>query len=102
MVYSAEEHVCKYTCLGAFITYSILQIILKEREERKQQRLQDNAASPAPAEDGVPGAESGGGLAPEQGEPWAPSCRLRPKEFLSWGDRVQQATQNPASLRPAR
>ncbi|KAM7092148.1 selenocysteine insertion sequence-binding protein 2 isoform 3-T3 [Molossus nigricans] len=49
---------------------SLKKIILKEREERKQQRLQENAASPASAGDEALDAESGGdGLAPERA-PW--------------------------------
>ncbi|XP_054583049.1 selenocysteine insertion sequence-binding protein 2 isoform X3 [Eptesicus fuscus] len=51
---------------------SLKKIILKEREERKQQRLQENAVSPAFAGDEVQDVESGDDLAPEQGEPAAP------------------------------
>ncbi|XP_060056516.1 selenocysteine insertion sequence-binding protein 2 isoform X3 [Erinaceus europaeus] len=39
---------------------SLKKIILKERQERKQQRLQENTASPASASDEVQDAESGG------------------------------------------
>lgn len=55
--------------MGALIVYSILKIILKEREERKQQRLQENAVSPALAGDEAQETESGDDLALEQGEP---------------------------------
>ncbi|KAK1334664.1 LOW QUALITY PROTEIN: hypothetical protein QTO34_005672 [Cnephaeus nilssonii] len=51
---------------------SLKKIILKEREERKQQRLQENAVSPAFAGDEVQDVESGDDLALEQGEPAAP------------------------------
>ncbi|KAM8801977.1 selenocysteine insertion sequence-binding protein 2 isoform 3-T4 [Rhynchonycteris naso] len=49
---------------------SLKKIILKEREERKQQRLQENAVSPAFVSDDVQDGESvGDNLALEQGEP---------------------------------
>ncbi|XP_037706914.1 selenocysteine insertion sequence-binding protein 2 isoform X2 [Choloepus didactylus] len=49
---------------------SLKKIILKEREERKQQRLQENAVSPAAAGDTVQDGESGGDEQPlEQVEP---------------------------------
>ncbi|XP_023600335.1 selenocysteine insertion sequence-binding protein 2 isoform X16 [Myotis lucifugus] len=51
---------------------SLKKIILKEREERKQQRLQENAVSPALAGDDVQDVESGDDLALEQEEPAAP------------------------------
>ncbi|XP_070257015.1 selenocysteine insertion sequence-binding protein 2 isoform X6 [Myotis yumanensis] len=51
---------------------SLKKIILKEREERKQQRLQENAVSPALAGDDVQDVESGEDLALEQEEPAAP------------------------------
>ncbi|XP_036275977.1 selenocysteine insertion sequence-binding protein 2 isoform X16 [Pipistrellus kuhlii] len=51
---------------------SLKKIILKEREERKQQRLQENAVSPALAGDEAQETESGDDLALEQGEPAAP------------------------------
>ncbi|KAM5261156.1 selenocysteine insertion sequence-binding protein 2 isoform 6-T6 [Hipposideros larvatus] len=51
---------------------SLKKIILKERQERKQQRLQENAESPAFASDDVQDTESGGeDLALEQAEPLA-------------------------------
>lgn len=51
---------------------SLKKIILKEREERKQQRLQENAVSPTLASDDVQDVESGDDLALEQEEPTAP------------------------------
>lgn len=49
---------------------SLKKIILKERQERKQQRLQENTGSPAPASDTVLDGESGGDDgAPEQAVP---------------------------------
>uniref|UniRef100_A0A667H020 SECIS binding protein 2 n=1 Tax=Lynx canadensis TaxID=61383 RepID=A0A667H020_LYNCA len=48
---------------------SLKKIILKERQERKQQRLQENAGSPAPASDAALDGESGGDEALEQAEP---------------------------------
>ncbi|XP_058422021.1 selenocysteine insertion sequence-binding protein 2 isoform X2 [Diceros bicornis minor] len=52
---------------------SLKKIILKERQERKQQRLQENAMSPAFASDGAQDAESGGDdWALEQVDPSAP------------------------------
>ncbi|XP_032326680.1 selenocysteine insertion sequence-binding protein 2 isoform X6 [Camelus ferus] len=49
---------------------SLKKIILKERQERRQQRLQENAASPAPAGEDAQGGESGGDeQAPEQPDP---------------------------------
>ncbi|XP_066113633.1 selenocysteine insertion sequence-binding protein 2 isoform X4 [Saccopteryx bilineata] len=49
---------------------SLKKIILKEREERKQQRLQENTVSPAFVDDDVQDGESvGDDLALEQGEP---------------------------------
>ncbi|XP_059512339.1 selenocysteine insertion sequence-binding protein 2 isoform X8 [Myotis daubentonii] len=51
---------------------SLKKIILKEREERKQQRLQENAVSPTLASDDVQDVESGDNLALEQEEPTAP------------------------------
>lgn len=51
---------------------SLKKIILKEREERKQQRLQENTVNPAFAGDDVQDVESGDDLALEQGEPTAP------------------------------
>lgn len=60
-----------YKYLGVLIIYSILKIILKERQERKQQRLQENAVSPAFASDDAQDAESGSEeLALEQAEPF--------------------------------
>nr|XP_019569345.1 PREDICTED: selenocysteine insertion sequence-binding protein 2 isoform X2 [Rhinolophus sinicus] len=51
---------------------SLKKIILKERQERKQQRLQENAVSPAFASDDAQDAESGSEeLALEQAEPFA-------------------------------
>lgn len=76
VVYFAKELTCKYKYLGALIIYSILKIILKEREERKQQRLQENAVSPALAGDDVHDVESGDDLALEQGEPAGTSSWL--------------------------
>lgn len=56
--------------LGVLIACFILKIILKERQERKQQRLQENTGSPAPASDTVLDGESGGDDgAPEQAVP---------------------------------
>lgn len=70
VVYFAEHLISKYRYLGILIIYSILKIILKEREERKQQRLQENAVSPAV--DDMQDVESGGDdLALEQGEPYS-------------------------------
>ncbi|XP_036158260.1 selenocysteine insertion sequence-binding protein 2 isoform X9 [Myotis myotis] len=51
---------------------SLKKIILKEREERKQQRLQENAVSPTLASDDVQDVESGDDLALRQEEPTAP------------------------------
>uniref|UniRef100_A0A8C7BC98 SECIS binding protein 2 n=1 Tax=Neovison vison TaxID=452646 RepID=A0A8C7BC98_NEOVI len=49
---------------------SLKKIILKERQERKQQRLQENTGSPAPASDPALDGESGGDdRAPEQAVP---------------------------------
>ncbi|XP_053763711.1 selenocysteine insertion sequence-binding protein 2 isoform X9 [Panthera pardus] len=48
---------------------SLKKIILKERQERKQQRLQENTVSPAPASDAALDGESGGDEALEQAEP---------------------------------
>ncbi|XP_040305482.1 selenocysteine insertion sequence-binding protein 2 isoform X9 [Herpailurus yagouaroundi] len=48
---------------------SLKKIILKERQERKQQRLQENAVSPAPASDAALDGESGGDEALDQAEP---------------------------------
>ncbi|KAF3816013.1 hypothetical protein GH733_016118 [Mirounga leonina] len=48
---------------------SLKKIILKERQERKQQRLQENAVSPALASDAVPDGESGGDEALEPADP---------------------------------
>ncbi|XP_027470386.2 selenocysteine insertion sequence-binding protein 2 isoform X1 [Zalophus californianus] len=48
---------------------SLKKIILKERQERKQQRLQENAVSPAPASDAVLDGESGGDEALEPADP---------------------------------
>ncbi|XP_045877996.1 selenocysteine insertion sequence-binding protein 2 isoform X1 [Meles meles] len=49
---------------------SLKKIILKERQERKQQRLQENTGSPAPASDAALDGESGGDDgAPEQAAP---------------------------------
>ncbi|XP_058551867.1 selenocysteine insertion sequence-binding protein 2 isoform X4 [Neofelis nebulosa] len=48
---------------------SLKKIILKERQERKQQRLQENTMSPAPASDAALDGESGGDEALEQAEP---------------------------------
>ncbi|XP_059268078.1 selenocysteine insertion sequence-binding protein 2 isoform X1 [Mustela nigripes] len=49
---------------------SLKKIILKERQERKQQRLQENTGSPAPASDTALDGESGGDDgAPEQAVP---------------------------------
>nr|XP_058157423.1 selenocysteine insertion sequence-binding protein 2 isoform X2 [Dasypus novemcinctus] len=48
---------------------SLKKIILKEREERKQQRLQENVVSPAAASDTV---QDGEGSGDEQGETSAP------------------------------
>uniref|UniRef100_A0A8C9AVB0 SECIS binding protein 2 n=1 Tax=Prolemur simus TaxID=1328070 RepID=A0A8C9AVB0_PROSS len=53
---------------------SLKKIILKERQERKQQRLQDNAASPALISDKGQDEESGGDdQAPEQVDPSGPA-----------------------------
>lgn len=96
MVYFAKELICKYKYLGALIIYSILKIILKEREERKQQRLQENAVSPTLASDDVQGVESGDDLALEQEEPTGTSsvgCA-----FI-WGNDMQQTPWDSASLR---
>ncbi|XP_045738082.1 selenocysteine insertion sequence-binding protein 2 isoform X5 [Mirounga angustirostris] len=48
---------------------SLKKIILKERQERKQQRLQENAVSPALASDAVLDGESGGDEALEPADP---------------------------------
>ncbi|XP_029775273.1 selenocysteine insertion sequence-binding protein 2 isoform X1 [Suricata suricatta] len=48
---------------------SLKKIILKERQERKQQRLQENAASPGPASDAGQDGESDGDETLEQAEP---------------------------------
>ncbi|XP_004409906.1 PREDICTED: selenocysteine insertion sequence-binding protein 2 [Odobenus rosmarus divergens] len=48
---------------------SLKKIILKERQERKQQRLQENAVSPASASDAVLDGESGGDEALELADP---------------------------------
>ncbi|XP_039097442.1 selenocysteine insertion sequence-binding protein 2 isoform X2 [Hyaena hyaena] len=48
---------------------SLKKIILKERQERKQQRLQENAVSPAPASDTVQDSECGGDEALGQAKP---------------------------------
>lgn len=96
VVYFAKELICKCKYLGALIIYSILKIILKEREERKQQRLQENAVSPALAGDDVQDVESGDDLALEQEEPAGTSsvgCAF------SWGSHVQQTPRDSASLR---
>lgn len=78
--------------LGALIIYSILKIILKEREERKQQRLQENATSPAFASDDVQDVGSGADrLTLEQGEPLGTQfCWWHLKEVFSWGNHMQQ------------
>lgn len=49
----------RYWYLSVLIIDLILKIILKEREERKQQRLRENTVSPAVAGDEVQDAESG-------------------------------------------
>ncbi|XP_014445584.1 selenocysteine insertion sequence-binding protein 2 isoform X2 [Tupaia chinensis] len=51
---------------------SLKKIILKERQERKQQRLQENAASPALASDGAPDVESGDDDQVPEAEPTGP------------------------------
>ncbi|XP_045230252.2 selenocysteine insertion sequence-binding protein 2 isoform X7 [Macaca fascicularis] len=52
---------------------SLKKIILKERQERKQQRLQENAVSPAFTSDDTQDGESGGDdQVPEQAEPSGP------------------------------
>ncbi|XP_044776333.1 selenocysteine insertion sequence-binding protein 2 isoform X7 [Neomonachus schauinslandi] len=53
---------------------SLKKIILKERQERKQQRLQENAVSPALASDAVPDGESGGDEALEPADPSGPEA----------------------------
>lgn len=85
--------------LVILIIYSILKIILKERQERKQQRLQENAVSPAFTSDDVQDVESSGDdLALEQGEPLgAEFCWLLLKQSLSEGSCVQQTVQRSAS-----
>lgn len=80
----------KYKYLVVLIIYSILKIILKERQERKQQRLQENAVNPASTSDDVQDVESSGDdLALEQGEPLdAKFCWSLLKESLSEGSCV--------------
>nr|KAF6487223.1 SECIS binding protein 2 [Rousettus aegyptiacus] len=57
---------------------SLKKIILKERQERKQQRLQENAVNPASTSDDVQDVESSGDdLALEQGEAEASVCSAR-------------------------
>lgn len=69
MAYFAEKLI-KYKDLSVLIVYLILKIILKERQERKQQRLRENAVSPAFGSDGTQDAESGGDdRALEQADP---------------------------------
>lgn len=99
MVYFAEDLIGKYRYLGTLIIYSILKIILKEREERKQQRLQENTVSPEA--DDTQDVESGGDdLALEQGEPLVTQFFwVCVKESFS-GATVQQTTWNSASLWP--
>lgn len=66
----AEGLICKDKYLGLLIACVFLKIILKERQERKQQRLQENTGSPAPASDAALDGESGGDDgAPEQAAP---------------------------------
>lgn len=63
MAYFTEELIFRCECLGVSVVYLTLKIILKERQERKQQRLQENALSPAfPSDDvqDVQDEESGG------------------------------------------
>lgn len=69
MAYFADGLIFKDKYLGVLIAYFILKIILKERQERKQQRLQENAVSPAPASDAVLDGESGGDEALEPADP---------------------------------
>uniref|UniRef100_A0A452UMP8 SECIS binding protein 2 n=1 Tax=Ursus maritimus TaxID=29073 RepID=A0A452UMP8_URSMA len=63
---------------------SLKKIILKERQERKQQRLQENAVSPAPAGDAVLDGDSGGDDEPlEQADPsGGPEESLSPAPVL--------------------
>ncbi|XP_048949225.1 selenocysteine insertion sequence-binding protein 2 isoform X7 [Canis lupus baileyi] len=70
---------------------SLKKIILKERQERKQQRLQENAVSPAPASDAVPDGESGGDdEAFEQVDP-----SEGPEEVLSSAPAVESGSEEP-------
>lgn len=70
VAYFAQGPIFKDNSLGVLIVYFILKIILKERQERKQQRLQENAVSPAPAGDAVLDGDSGGDDEPlEQADP---------------------------------
>uniref|UniRef100_A0A7N5K3R8 SECIS binding protein 2 n=1 Tax=Ailuropoda melanoleuca TaxID=9646 RepID=A0A7N5K3R8_AILME len=63
---------------------SLKKIILKERQERKQQRLQENAGSPAPAGEAVLDGESGGDDEPfeQAGPSGAPEESLSPAPTL--------------------
>lgn len=66
MAYFAEELISEFKCFK----HLILKIILKERQERKQQRLQENAVSPAFASDDAQDIESSGDdQALEQADP---------------------------------
>ncbi|KAM8962774.1 selenocysteine insertion sequence-binding protein 2 isoform 5-T5 [Lycaon pictus] len=70
---------------------SLKKIILKERQERKQQRLQENAVSPAPASDAVPDRESGGD--DEAFEQVDPSVAEGPEEVLSSAPAVESGSE---------
>nr|XP_055167732.1 selenocysteine insertion sequence-binding protein 2 isoform X5 [Nyctereutes procyonoides] len=72
---------------------SLKKIILKERQERKQQRLQENAVSPAPASDAVPDGESGGD--DEAFEQVDPSVSEGPEEVLSSAPAVESGSEEP-------
>uniref|UniRef100_A0A8C0M4B4 SECIS binding protein 2 n=1 Tax=Canis lupus familiaris TaxID=9615 RepID=A0A8C0M4B4_CANLF len=72
---------------------SLKKIILKERQERKQQRLQENAVSPAPASDAVPDGESGGD--DEAFEQVDPSVAEGPEEVLSSAPAVESGSEEP-------
>lgn len=103
VVYFAEGPIFKDNSLGVLIAYFILKIILKERQERKQQRLQENAGSPAPAGEAVLDGESGGDDEPfEQAGPSGTksSCLLVPGKPCSRGGRVHIGGARPA-LGPA-
>ncbi|XP_045418318.1 selenocysteine insertion sequence-binding protein 2 isoform X7 [Lemur catta] len=72
---------------------SLKKIILKERQERKQQRLQDNAVSPALISDKGQDEESGGDdQAPEQVDPSGP---VRTDELVSSTSAVEGKSEEP-------